>query len=175
MPSWRGSECGHKKIQNSIMPENYEEFISLTVRIRNSKKPSRMLSRNWKHRWLLLCLARQARKVSMARPVAEPMSSDQNLRVLYRNRTNLDVMQEKRINDYWNIDGSRDLSDYWTHTVYCIRREFARRMYVVREKTHKTTGNIQTRLFLTRTLNEIGKKCLVKGEAKMVKWKIEIR
>ena len=29
-------------------------------------------------------------------------------------RTNLDVMQESRIGDYWNIDGSRDLSDYWT-------------------------------------------------------------
>ena len=29
-------------------------------------------------------------------------------------QTNLDVMQEKRIDDYWNIDGSRDLSDYWT-------------------------------------------------------------
>ena len=29
-------------------------------------------------------------------------------------RTNLDVKQEKRIDDYWNIDGSRDLSDPWT-------------------------------------------------------------
>ena len=28
--------------------------------------------------------------------------------------TNLDVMQESRIDDYWNIDGSRDLSDPWT-------------------------------------------------------------
>ena len=28
--------------------------------------------------------------------------------------TNLDVKQEKRIDDYWNIDGSRDLFDYWT-------------------------------------------------------------
>ena len=28
--------------------------------------------------------------------------------------TNLDVKQEKRIDDYWNIDGSRDLSDCWT-------------------------------------------------------------
>ena len=28
--------------------------------------------------------------------------------------TNLDVKQEKRIEDYWNIDGSRDLSDPWT-------------------------------------------------------------
>ena len=45
------------------MPENYEEFISLTLTTRNSnsKKPSRMLARNWKHQWLPLCLARQAR------------------------------------------------------------------------------------------------------------------
>ena len=28
--------------------------------------------------------------------------------------TNWDVKQEKRIGDYWNIDGSRDLSDPWT-------------------------------------------------------------
>ena len=27
--------------------------------------------------------------------------------------TNLDVKQEKCIDDHWNIDGSRDLSDYW--------------------------------------------------------------
>ena len=27
--------------------------------------------------------------------------------------TNLDVMQERRIDDYWIIDGSRDLSDSW--------------------------------------------------------------
>ena len=29
-------------------------------------------------------------------------------------RTNLNVKQERRIDDYWNIDGSRDLSDSWT-------------------------------------------------------------
>ena len=28
--------------------------------------------------------------------------------------TNVDVKQQKRIDDYWNIDGSRDLSDSWT-------------------------------------------------------------
>ena len=28
--------------------------------------------------------------------------------------TNLDVRQEKRIDEYWNIDGCRDLSDPWT-------------------------------------------------------------
>ena len=33
--------------------------------------------------------------------------------------TNLDVMQESRIDDYWNIDGSRDLSDSWTGFTQC--------------------------------------------------------
>ena len=28
--------------------------------------------------------------------------------------TDFDVKRERRIDDYWNIDGSRDLSDYWT-------------------------------------------------------------
>ena len=28
--------------------------------------------------------------------------------------TNLDVMQESRIDDFWNIDGSRGVSDSWT-------------------------------------------------------------
>ena len=32
--------------------------ISSTLRTSNSKKPSRMLVRNWKHQWLLLCLVK---------------------------------------------------------------------------------------------------------------------
>ena len=39
------------------------------------------------------------------------------LKYIYVSRTthtNLDVKQEKRIDDYCNIDGSRDLSDSWT-------------------------------------------------------------
>ena len=70
--------------RNSIMPEDYEEFISLTLRTRNSQKPLRMLARNWKRRWLLLCFARQARHVSMGRPVARPMISNQNLRASWK-------------------------------------------------------------------------------------------
>ena len=66
------------------MPEDYEEFISLTLRTRNSRKPLGVLESNWKHRWLLLCLARQARRVSMERPVVRPMISNQNLRVSWK-------------------------------------------------------------------------------------------
>ena len=33
------------------------------------------------------------------------------LHVTRTTHTNLDVMQGKRINDYWNVDGGRTLSD----------------------------------------------------------------
>ena len=48
----------HMKNLNSIMLENCEEFFSLTLRTRNSKKPSRTRVRNWKHQLLLLCLVK---------------------------------------------------------------------------------------------------------------------
>ena len=53
---------GHMKKPNSIMPENYEEFILLTLKRKNSKKPLGILARNWKCQWHLLCLVRQATK-----------------------------------------------------------------------------------------------------------------
>ena len=37
-----------------------------------------------------------------------------NIDVSRTTRTELDVMQEKPIDDYWNIDGFRDFSDPWT-------------------------------------------------------------
>ena len=37
--------------------------------------------------------------------------------------TNLDVKQERRSDDYWNIDGSRDLSDSWTGFIQCALLE----------------------------------------------------
>ena len=58
--------------------------ISSTLRTRNSKKPSRMLVRNWTHLWLLLCLARHVRKASMGRPVARLMISSLILRVSWK-------------------------------------------------------------------------------------------
>ena len=38
-------------------------IYSLTLRTRNSKRPSRMLARYWKHPWLPPCLARSARTI----------------------------------------------------------------------------------------------------------------
>ena len=45
------------------------------------------------------------------------------------------------------------------HSVYSIRWETSRRMYVVRGETDKTPSDFQARSFMSRTLDEIGKKC----------------
>ena len=42
--------------------------------------------------------------------------------------TTLDVMRERRIDDYWNIEGDRDLSDAWIHH---IGQKTSRRVYMV--------------------------------------------
>ena len=45
--------------------------------------------------------------------------------------THLDVKQEKRIDDYWNIDGSRDLSDPWTgFTQFTLLEEKPPNIYI---------------------------------------------
>ena len=83
--------------------------------------------------------------------------------------TNLDVKQEKRIDDYWNIDGSRDLSGSWTgFTQFALLDETSRRIYVVRVETDKKAANIQARSLVAMALDEIGKKCQAEGEAKVV-------
>ena len=64
--------------------------------------------------------------------------------------TNLDVKQEKRIDDCWNIDGSRDLSDSWTGFT---------QFTLLEEKPDKTAVNILARSFMARTPDQNGKKC----------------
>ena len=75
--------------------------------------------------------------------------------------TNLDVMQESRVGDYWNIDGSRDLSDSWTgFTQFAPVSEKPPEGYLWSgEETDKTASDIQARSFMARTLERFGKKC----------------
>ena len=58
-----------------------------TLRTRNSRRPSKMLARNWKHQWLPLCPARSARTIRIV-GVVHPIKSNQNLRV-FRKPVNL--------------------------------------------------------------------------------------
>ena len=83
-------------------------------------------------------------------------------------RTNLDVKQEKRIDDYWNIDGSRDLSDPWTGFTQFIGRKTSRRIYVVRGEINEKTAYIQARSLMARNLENNGKACQAEGEARVV-------
>ena len=75
--------------------------------------------------------------------------------------TNLDVMQESRIEDCWNIDGSRDLSDSWTgFTQFTSLSEKPPEGYMWSGgETDKTASDIQARSFMSRTLERNGKEC----------------
>ena len=76
-------------------------------------------------------------------------------------RTNLDFMQERLIDDYWNIDGSRNLSDSWTgFTQFTLLEEKPPDGSLWSgEETDKTAGNVQARSFMARAVDKIGKKC----------------
>ena len=90
--------------------------------------------------------------------------------------TNLDVMQERRIDDCWNIDGSSDLSGYWTgfHSVFTLLNEKPLDgRNVVQGETDKTVSDNQARSLMARILDEIGKGRTAKLREKQ-KWSIEI-
>ena len=75
--------------------------------------------------------------------------------------TNLDVKQERRTHDYWNINLSRDLSDSWTSfTQFTLLEEKPPNGYM-------WSGWRLTRRQLT-SRPEILKECQAEGEAKMV-------
>ena len=83
--------------------------------------------------------------------------------------TNLDVKQEKRIDDCWKIDESRDLSDPWTgFTIYSVGSKSSRRIHVVRCEIDEKTAYIQARSFVPRALEVNGKAHQAEGEAKVV-------
>ena len=44
--------------------------------------------------------------------------------VIRSTHTDLDAAEEKRIDDHWNVDGNRNLSDTWTgfHKIYILER-----------------------------------------------------
>ena len=84
--------------------------------------------------------------------------------------TDLDVKQEKRNDDYWNIEGSRDLSDPWTgFTQFTLLEEKPPDGYmVVRRRIHKEIADIQARSSLARALKINGKTRQAEGEAEVV-------
>ena len=81
IPSWRRSKSERMKSSICRTHENCEGSISSTPRIKKSKKPSRMLERNWNHQSLLLCLAKLWRRIV---GVVHPTKLKQDLRVFWK-------------------------------------------------------------------------------------------
>ena len=71
--------------------------------------------------------------------------------------TDLDVLQEKKIDDCWNVDSSKHMSDSWrgfTKFILLKKREGSKRTHVVREKTDKDSNDCQTRSCTARNMDE---------------------
>ena len=84
--------------------------------------------------------------------------------------TNLDVKPEKRIDDYWNIDGSRDLSDSWTgFTQFTQLDEKPPEGFMWSGgEIDEKTAYMQARSSMARALEINGKARQAEGEAKVV-------
>ena len=137
------------------MQENFEEFISSTLRTRNSRRPSRMLARNWKHQWLPLCLARSARTIRIVGMVINPIKSNQNLRVfwkpvqlqgsvwenLYREKTTPQKTRFRSVNNY------KELQDIHIQ----VKSEYVGTVTTTELMTQSRTTNTTTCLTWTQT------------------------
>ena len=75
MVQWKTETRKCQKITRNV-------FIDLEDK--EFKETIEMLARNWKHKWLPLCFVRQARRVSMGRPMVRPMISTHNLRISWK-------------------------------------------------------------------------------------------
>ena len=67
--------------------------------------------------------------------------------VIRSTHTNLDLSQEKRIDDHWNVDGKRNLSDSWTgFTRFTLLNETPPKRYMWSGKeTDKNPSDITSR------------------------------
>ena len=73
------------------------------------------------------------------------------------------------MDDYWNTDGSRDLSDLWTgFAQFTLLDEKAPDGYVAREEINEEAAYIQARSFMDRALEVNVKARQAEGEAKVV-------
>ena len=83
--------------------------------------------------------------------------------------TNLDVKQEKRIDDYWNIDGSREFFDPWIgFTQFTLLEEKPPDGYMWSgEETDEKAAYIQAKSFMARALEVNGKARQAEGECGM--------
>ena len=67
--------------------------------------------------------------------------------------TDLDVLQEKRIDDYWVVDSNRHVSDSWRGFTKFTERQTSQRIYVVSGETDNNANDYQTRSCMARSMD----------------------
>ena len=86
--------------------------------------------------------------------------------------TPLDVMPERSIDDYWNVDGDRELSDTWTGFTRFTTLDEKNRMDIRGPETDKKAN---PRLFVARILESYVGSVEAKRNAKVSYRKTEAR
>ena len=86
--------------------------------------------------------------------------------------TNLDVKQERRIDHYWNIDESRDLSDSWTgFTQFALLEEKLPEHMWSRERLTRKQLTSRPDCLWPELWEKKGKNANLKERQKVVTWK----
>ena len=164
-PLWYGSDQFEEKVTLIFLENQKGLFHHLTTRFRMPVKQLMISSPCQETSYTAITLNPES---SFIRREEEPHHRN-TFDVSRTTHTNLDVKQERRVDDYWNIDASRDLSDSWTgFTQFTQLEEKLRDAFLWFGETDKTAGNIQARSLTVRNLDDIGKKCQAEGEAKVV-------
>ena len=93
------------------MQEDHEESISLTLGTRNARKSCTMHEENWKHQWLQLCLARQARKARKGDILVadiEELENDGRIgNLLEKTQYKRGDMSQRRMENYFPVEDGR--------------------------------------------------------------------
>ena len=140
--SWRRSRPENIHLDTgSSNSRRKSRWFSRRIR-RVSSTTSRLISGCWVKRWMISGPYQETsytvitlnQEVKLYSPREEPFPVP--LRYIDVSRTtdtNLDVKQQRRIDDYWNVDGVKRFVWFLDnfHSVHSIRRETSRRIYVV--------------------------------------------
>ena len=91
--------------------------------------------------------------------------------------TDLDVLQEKRIDVYWNVDSNRSLSGFLdrVHEVHSIEvKKPSTRIHVVRKENDKNSHDDQTQKMVRKYGREFGNAAQNREKQELVKEKLEL-
>ena len=91
-----------------------QKLLRLCFRTHSLPDAEKAKSDFWSMTGYFICRHHVEPRVKLHSPREESFSIPlKYIDVSRTTKTNWDVMQERRIDDCWNIDGSRDLSDSW--------------------------------------------------------------